>query len=157
MIKQASTTLLVKVKASLSQIFGIVLTFLTPIKPLILIVGVAIALDTFYGVRRAKKTGEKVTSRKLSKIISKMVLYQSAVILFFCVEKFILGDIIGLFTNIPLILTKIVTTVLLYIEATSISESYEIMYGVSLWKKFKELIRRTGDTKQQLQDILKKD
>lgn len=157
MIKQASTILLVKVKASLSQIFGIVLTFLTPIKPLILIVGVAIALDTFYGVRRAKKTGEKVTSRKLSKIISKMVLYQSAVILFFCVEKFILGDIIGLFTNIPLILTKIVTTVLLYIEATSISESYEIMYGVSLWKKFKELIRRTGDTKQQLQDILKKD
>jgi len=156
-IKQASTTLLVKVKASLSQIFGIVLTFLTPIKPLILIVGVAIALDTFYGVRRAKKTGEKVTSRKLSKIISKMVLYQSAVILFFCVEKFILGDIIGLFTNIPLILTKIVTTVLLYIEATSISESYEIMYGVSLWKKFKELIKRTGDTKQQLQDILKKD
>ena len=157
MIKQASTTLLVKVKASLSQIFGIVLTFLTPIKPLILIVGVAIALDTFYGVRRAKKTGEKVTSRKLSKIISKMVLYQSAVVLFFCVEKFILGDIIGLFTNIPLILTKIVTTVLLYIEATSISESYEIMYGVSLWKKFKELIKRTGDTKQQLQDILKKD
>jgi hypothetical protein len=86
-----------------------------------------------------------------------MVLYQTAVILFFCVEKFILGDIIGLFTSIPLILTKVVTTVLLYIEATSISESYEIMYGVSLWKKFKELIRRTGETKQEIQEILKKE
>jgi hypothetical protein len=156
-IKEATTTLLVKIKASLTQIFGILITFLTPIKPLIIIVGVAIALDTFYGVRRAKKTGEKVTSRKLSKIISKMVLYQTAVILFFCVEKFILGDIIGLFTSIPLILTKVVTTVLLYIEATSISESYEIMYGVSLWKKFKELIRRTGETKQEIQEILKKE
>jgi hypothetical protein len=31
------------------------------------------------------------------------------------------------------------------------------MYGVSLWKKFKELIRRTGETKQEIQEILKKE
>lgn len=82
-----------------------------------------------------------------------MVLYQSAIILAFAVEKFILGDIIGLFTSIPFILTKIVTTTLLFIEATSINENYLAISGVSIWKKFKTLLNRTKEFQKNIKKI----
>jgi len=52
------------------------LTFFVPLAPLAIAVGVAIALDTFLGVIAAKKTGEKITSRKFSQAILKMLIYQ---------------------------------------------------------------------------------
>jgi len=124
-----------------------------PIIPLIIIVGVAIFVDSIFGILRANKVKEPITSRKFSKIISKMVLYQSAIILAFAVEKFILGDIIGLFTSIPFILTKIVTTTLLFIEATSINENYLAISGVSIWKKFKTLLNRTKEFQKNIKKI----
>ena len=145
--------LAISIKKSFLSIYGIIIAFLMPIIPLIIIVGVAIFVDSIFGILRAKKVKEPITSRKFSKIISKMVLYQSAIILAFAVEKFILGDIIGLFTSIPFILTKIVTTTLLFIEATSINENYLAISGVSIWKKFKTLLNRTKEFQKNIKKI----
>ena len=148
-----TTVLLMNIKASTCAILGILLAFFLPIVPLLLIVGAAIALDTIFGIVRAKKLGEPVTSRKMSKLISKMVLYNAAVVLFFCIERYILGGIIGAFTEIPLILTKLVTATLLFIEITSISESYEAITGVSLWGKFKAMVARTKEIKGLVKSV----
>jgi hypothetical protein len=151
---QESILLFMKIKASVSAIIGIVLAFLLPIIPLMLIVGAAIALDTIFGVVRARKVKEPITSRKMSKLISKLVLYQSAIILVFCIEKFILNDILILFTAIPLIATKLVAITLLFIECTSISESYKTITGVSIWHKFKDMVARTKEIKGDIQEIV---
>jgi hypothetical protein len=143
-------------KVKLNVILGILFAFITPIIPLILIVGAAILLDTIFGIRRAKKLKEKVTSRKLSALVSKMVLYQSAVIGFFVIDKFILGDFILMFTAIPLVLTKLVTVTLLYIECKSINENYYIISGISMWSKFKEMLKRTKEIKNDIEDIIEK-
>ena len=141
------------VKSSFAVIVGIVLSFLMPIVPLILTVGGAIFLDTITGVYRSYKAKEAITSRKLSVIVSKMLLYQLALILFFVIETYVLQDIIGAFTSIPLILTKIVTTVLLFIELTSINENYKDISGVNVWDKFKDLLKRAKEIKSDIDDI----
>jgi len=141
------------VKSSLAVVVGIVLSFLMPIIPLILTVGGAIALDTITGVYRSYKTKEAITSRKLSVIVSKMLLYQLALVLFFVIETYVLQDIIGAFTSIPLILTKLVTTVLLFIELTSINENYKDISGVNVWDKFKDLLKRAKEIKSDMDNI----
>lgn len=141
------------IRNSSITIVGMLLTFLTPIIPLIILVGVAIFLDTIFGIIKAMKLKQKISSRKLSQIVSKMVLYQGAVILFYNIEHFILGDIIGLFTSIPLILTKLVTSTLLFIELTSVSENIESAYGINLWKKFKQMLTRAKQVKEELEDF----
>ena len=140
-------------KVSILAVGGIILAFLMPIIPLILIVGGAIFLDTIFGILRARKLKEPVTSRRLSKIVSKMVLYNSAVILFFCIEKYILGDFTLMVTAIPFVITKLVTTTLLFIEITSISESYKAITGVSLWDKAKSMLSRGKEIKTIIQGI----
>ena len=153
MLNEEYNVLLMNLKNSIMMIAGIILAFLMPIVPLMIIVGIAIAADTIFGIIRAKKLKQKITSRKMSQIVSKMFLYQGAVVLFYSIEHFILGDIIGLFTNIPLILTKLVTTTLLFIELTSIAENVESTYGINFWKKFKEMVKRAKDVKDELEDF----
>lgn len=147
--------LLMKLKSSLLTVFAVIVAFLTPIIPLILTVGCAIFLDTIMGLWKAKKLKEKTTSRKLSKIISKMVLYESATILFFCIEKFILGDFILLVTSIPFVLTKIVAAILVTVEVVSINENYHSISGVNLWQKFKLFLARTKTLKSDIDDLTK--
>ncbi len=153
MLNEQYNQLILNIRNSSITIVGILLTFLTPIIPLIILVGIAIAADTIFGIIRAKKLKQKITSRKMSQIVSKMVLYQGAVILFYSIEHFILGDIIGLFTSIPLILTKLVTATLLFIELTSVSENIESAYGINLWKKFKQMLTRAKQVKEELEDF----
>ena len=125
------------------------------IVPLILIVGAAIGLDTIIGIYRSYKLKESITSRKLSRLISKMVLYQSAIVLFFCIEKYILNDFIVVFTAIPLILTKLVSVTLIFIEMQSINENWMSITGVSLWGRFKELLNRGKDLKTEIKELTK--
>lgn len=154
-MKTQITILLINFKLSIYAILGIIFSFLIPIIPLFLIIGVSIVIDTVFGILRAKKIKQKITSRGLSQLISKMVLYNSAVLLFFCIEKFILGDIIGVFTSIPLILTKIVATTILFIELKSINENYEIISGINFWTTFKILLQRSKDLKSEITSINK--
>jgi len=153
MLSEQYNQLILNIRNSSITIVGMLLTFLTPIIPLIILVGVAIAADTIFGIIKAMKLKQKITSRKMSQIVSKMVLYQGAVVLFYCIEHFILSDIIGLFTSIPLILTKLVTATLLFIELTSVSENIESAYGINLWKKFKRMLTRAKQVKEELEDF----
>lgn len=144
-------------KISFDKILIVLSAFLMPIKPLIILVGLMIFLDTIFGIWKCKKKGTKVTSKGLSSIVSKMVLYQSSVILFFALEKWLVGDFILLFTSIPLFLTKIIATLLVGIEITSISENVEEATGVSIWQRIKIMLGRAKEIKNDVNDILKKE
>lgn len=153
MILSELTVLTMNLKTSIIMIGAIILAFLSPIIPLILIVGLCMVLDTIAGIIRAKKLKEPITSRKLSKLISKMVLYQTALITFFCIEKYIIGDFVVLFTSISLFLTKLVAATLAYIEIKSIGENVEIITGKNIWNMFKEMLNRTKELKQEVENV----
>lgn len=143
--------LLIKANES---IFAICLAAIIPIKPLVLLVGVCISLDTFFGVFRAYKQGKKITSRELSSVISKMALYEFALILFFFIDSLILNDIAKTFTPVNLFITKMVAAVLVSVEVLSILENIKIATGHDFIGMAKKTLKRGKSVKDEVQDII---
>ena len=145
--------LLSSIQKSSLQLLAVVSTFFLPITGILFLIGFAIVIDTITGIWKSKKLGVPITSRKLSAIISKLMLYEVAVILFYLIDRFILNDIILVFFSIPLMLTKILSLVLVSIEVISISENYKAVKGIDLWQAMKLLFARARDIKQDIDTI----
>jgi len=152
-MKLQLSILLSSIQKSSLQLLAVVSTFFLPISGILFLIGFAIVVDTITGVWKAKKLGIPITSRKLSAIISKLMLYEVAVILFYLIDRFILNDIILTFFSVPLMLTKILSLVLVSIEVISISENYKAVKGIDLWQAMKLLFARARDIKQDIDTI----
>ena len=120
-------------------------------------IGVLIAIDTFTGIKKAHKLKEKITSRKLSSIISKLALYEITVIMFFLIDRFILNDIILTFFSVAFMLTKVVALVLASVELISINENIKVISAknLDLWQSAKALFARAKEIKEDLNKIKK--
>jgi hypothetical protein len=145
--------LISSIQKSSLQLLAVISTFFLPITGILFLIGFAIVIDTITGIWKSKKLGVPITSRKLSAIISKLMLYEVAVILFYLIDRFILNDIILVFFSIPLMLTKILSLVLVSIEVISISENYKAVKGIDLWQAMKLLFARARDIKQDIDTI----
>lgn len=135
-------------------IIAVCLAALMPIKPLILLVGVCISLDTFFGIYRAIKQRKKITSRALSAVISKMALYEFALILFYFIDSIILNDITKSFTPVDLFITKMVAAVLVSVEMLSILENIKLATGHDFIGMAKKTLRRSKSIKNEVEDII---
>jgi len=71
-----------------------VMAALAPIKPVMITVGILILSDLITGIWAAKKRGETITSAALGRTVSKMVVYQTAVVTGFLLQKYLLADAI---------------------------------------------------------------
>jgi hypothetical protein len=118
-------------------------------------IGVLIVIDTVAGIWKANKIGEKITSRRLSAIISKLALYEVTVIMFFLIDIFILNDIILVFFSVPFMLTKVVALVLASIEVMSINESWKRVKNIDLWTSLKNLLSRSAEINDDIKKIKK--
>lgn len=134
----------------LLQIIG---TFLLPIKALLIMVAMMIVIDTISGLWKAYKNHEPITSHKLSRVISKMVLYQVGVITFFILDKFMLGEFLSSFTSIQYFLTKVIAIFFCGVELISLNENIKEVYGVNFFDLFKSLLIRVKDVKNDIEDI----
>ena len=135
------------------QLLAVVSAFFLPISGILFLIGFAILVDTITGIWKAKKLGIPITSRGLSAIVSKLFLYEVAVIGFYLIDKFILNDIILTFFSVPLMLTKILSLVLCSIEVISISENYKAVKGIDIWSAFKNLLQRSKEIKQDIDGV----
>ena len=152
-MKAQLSLLLISIQSELLTLISICFAFFLPISGILLMIGVLIVIDTITGIWKAKKLGEKITSRKLSSIISKLALYEVTVIMFFLIDKFILNDIILTFFSVPFMLTKVVALVLASIEVMSINESYKQVHHLDLWQSMKLLFARAKDIKEDLNKL----
>ena len=135
------------------QLLSVVSAFFLPISGILFLIGFAILVDTITGIWKAKKLKIKITSRGLSAIVSKLFLYEVAVILTYLIDKFILNDIILQFFSVPLMLTKILSLVLVSIEAISISENYKAVKGIDIWSALKNLLQRSKEIKGDIDGV----
>jgi hypothetical protein len=147
--------LLANIRLSFTKLLAVVGAFFLPISGILFLVGFAIFVDTLTGLWKAKKLKIKITSRKLSAIISKLFLYELAVIGFYLIDYFILNDIILKFFSVPLMVTKITALTLCSIELISISENYKIIYGINIWQSLKNLLKRGAELKDDVDKIKK--
>lgn len=102
------------------------LAALAPIKMVMITVGVLIMADLVTGIWAALKLGEKVSSAAMRRTISKMFIYQLAVICGFMLETYILDGIVPV--------AKIAAGVIGMVEFKSILENSNHIVGGDLFK-----------------------
>ena len=107
---------------------------LAPIKPIILTLSFVIICDFIFGIYRAYKCGESITSRKMSQTLPKLFLYNCIIIVLFCVDKYVINTGIGL--------EKVGATFMIMVELKSCDESFNTIFGYSLWNKLIDTIER---------------
>ena len=145
--------LLANIRLSFPKLLAVVGSFFLPISGILFLVGFAIFVDTLTGLWKAKKLKIPITSRKLSAVISKLFLYELAVIGFYLIDFWILNDIIKQFFSVELMLTKILSLVLVSIEVMSINENYFSIRQISIWQGMKSLFARAKEIKNDINGI----
>jgi len=135
------------------QLLAVISSFFLPISGILFLIAFAIVVDTITGIWKAKKLKIKITSRKLSAVVSKLMLYEVAVIGFYLIDFWILNDIILKFFSVPLMLTKILSLILVSIEVMSINENYKAVKGIDIWQGMKNLFARAKEIKTDLNGL----
>ncbi len=154
-MKAQLSLLLISIQSKLLTLISICFAFFLPISGILIMIGVLIAIDTITGIWKANKLKEKISSRKLSAIISKLALYEVTVIMFFLIDQFILNDIILTFFSVAFMLTKIVALVLASVEVISINENIKVIStkNLDLWQSAKALFARAKEVKEDLNKL----
>ena len=152
-MKAQLAILLLSIQTNLFTLISIITAFFLPISGILFLVGFLILIDTITGIWKAKKLKQPITSRKLSAIVSKLALYECAVIMLFCIDFWILDAIVLKFFSVPLMVTKITALTLCSIELISISENYKVIYGINIWQSLKNLLKRGAELKDDVDKI----
>ena len=146
-----------KFKLYSTKLMAIILSFFLPIVGILILIAASVILDTITGIWKAKKLKQPITSRRLSAIISKILLYEATVMLFFAIDKFLLNDIVNSFFSIDLLTTKILALTMVSIEVISINENYKAVKGIDLWASLKNLFARAKEVTSDFKNINEKD
>jgi phage-related holin len=115
---------------------------LSPVVPLLLTIGFLIVIDFIFGIYRAHKTGEVITSRKMGNTISKILLYNLMVLSVYFLDHYILKT--------GLNLEKIAASLIGIVELKSLDESFVKLFGWSIYEKIKKAIQRGTSTTKDL-------
>jgi hypothetical protein len=139
----------------LLQLLAALLLFFAPIQELVMAVGLAIMLDTFTGIYKSVKLNgwKSVRSRKLSNIISKMVLYEVSIIILYPIDKFLLNELFLNILSVQFFSTKVACVLLILVELTSIKENIEAALKINIWQVLKKAISRAKELKGDIDDI----
>jgi len=144
-----------KFKLYSTKLMAIILSFFLPIVGILILIAASVILDTITGIWKAKKLKQPITSRRLSAIISKILLYEATVMLFYAMDYFLLNDIVISFFSIELLTTKVLALVLVSIEVISINENYKAIYQKDLWDALKNLFARAKEVTSDFKNIKK--
>ena len=138
-------------KIWLSSILYSLLLFFAPIKGIIVIVALSTMIDTGFGVWKAKKLGEKLSSKAFrSGLVPKLLSYVGTVMMVYGSDVFIINSLISNVVDVEFMATKVIALTLIINEAKSIDESFEAVKGYSLIAKLLEIINNLKDVKKQL-------
>lgn len=146
-----------KLKLYSTKLMAIILSFFLPIVGILILIAASVILDTITGIWKSKKLKQPITSRRLSAIISKILLYEATVMLFYAMDYFLLNDIVISFFSIELLTTKILALTMVSIEVISINENYKAVKGIDLWASLKNLFARAKEVTSDFKNINEKD
>ena len=155
-MKEQLLLLITKTKLYSMELLTVVSSFFLPIYGILILIFFCIVFDTITGIWKAKKTKTPVTSRRLSAIISKILLYEATVMLFYLMDYYLLNDIVMTFFSIELLTTKILALVLVSVEVVSINENYKAVKGIDLWASLKNLFARAKEVTSDFKNINEK-
>lgn len=117
--------------------YVMLIVFLAPIHPVMYTTVFIVMADLVVGIWAAIKRGETISSRKMSKSVSKVLLYNLALITSFVVEKYMLPEL-------PLV--RLASGFIAAVEVESFFENINTITGVNLWDAVKAWFKRNEET-----------
>lgn len=126
-----------------------ILAFFAPVGLIMMTIMLAVFADTITAVALTKK---KFNSRSLRiGLISKMISYEAAVLLFFLIDYTMINDAMLTVFSVPYVLTKIVGLFIIGIEVISMDEKIRVRYGddkgvIQRFKNFVKSIKKIKDS-----------
>ena len=106
---------------------------LAPTKPLLIVVGVLIFMDTVTGVWAAYKRKERLSSNRFFRLPMKMLLYHIAILSGFLLQKYLLDDVMPV--------SKLVAAAIGTTEFYSMIENVQSITGKNI---FEEVLSKLG-------------
>ncbi len=124
---------------------------LLPVVPMVSTVMFLVIVDMVFAIyRQFKENPSKITSRKMSCTITKLLTYTLTIIGVFFLQTYIVGD------TLPI--TKITAALISLVEIKSIDETFKSLNGYSIWYKVSSLLKRgTSTTKDIIEEVEKED
>lgn len=109
------------------------IALLAPVHSVIMTVGFLIFMDLFTGMMAARKRLEPITSSAMRRTVSKMIIYQIAILSAFFCERYLLDGILPV--------AKLVAGAIGMVELTSVLENGNTILGANI---FKVILKRLG-------------
>lgn len=140
----------------LNYIFSSLILLFVPIYGILIAVATAVILDTFTGIFKSIKLKgwSSIRSKKLSHIVSKMLLYEICILLLFIIDKFILNEFMLKWLGVNYMFTKVCAILLIFIELVSIKENIEEAYNIEIWKMLKKAFLRAKEVKDDIDEVI---
>ena len=146
-----------RMKVLISSFVGSCFIFFAPIWATILLIGVAVFMDTIMGLIRSIKLKQPIVSRKLYRFASKSAVYVTFIMLLFAFDKLLLNEFVMQFFSVQFALTKLMAIFLMSIEFYSIDESIRMMNDDKGFKYYStKLIKDVKKGKEQINELKEK-
>jgi len=133
---------------------GIALAFIAPIYPLMATVCTFIVADAMLEVINSFKN-HQFCPTFVKRLVLKFLSYNICLIIIYVLEVNLLAEFVNLITGIHLLLTKILSVGLIWLELNSIDENFYKITGKRFVKEFKKLIIFGKEIKNEIQDANK--
>lgn len=129
------------------------LTLISPIKGLILLIGISVVLDTLFAIYTTIKLNgwKSYQSTKLFNIVVKTFFYMGSIILAYVIDTHIINA--NLIFGIPLITSKAITLFWVYIEVKSIDETSQKHGNKPFYLLIKDLMSKAKELKKDINEM----
>lgn len=140
----------------LNYLISSILIMFVPIHGILIAIGSSIILDTFTGIFKSVKLNgwSSIRSRKLSQVVSKMLLYEVCVLFLYMIDRFVLNEFIFKWLSVDYMFTKVCSILLIFVELTSIKENIQEAYNIKIWDMLKDAFLRAKEVKDNINEII---
>lgn len=144
--------ILLNLKHEIIMLTTLLITFIYPIKGLFFIVGLAVFLDTFYGIYASIKLKDlkSITSHKLFNSAVKTFFYMGTILMAYLASIHISG---GQLFGIKLFIPKFICGFWMFIEIKSIDETHIKLGNPSFLDTLKNIIKWLKTFKKDINDL----
>ncbi len=115
------------------------LAVFAPIKAVLLVTGILIFADLITGIWAAKKKGQAITSAGLRRTVTKIFVYNAAIMIGFLAETYMLEGFIPI--------SKIASGLIAVVEMASLLENLNVIHGSNIFKSLIEKLGSENDKK----------
>jgi hypothetical protein len=132
--------------------------FFAPMRGLMIAVGMAIVLDTFFCIYRSTKDVDymfNIHGRALS-ILYKIMLYELGILCVYMMDFYLFSDLTVKMFSIEFMSTKIFAIVLIFVEGASIKDNFEKATGQNVVALIKKALGGIKEMKDGVTDIIEK-